>query len=169
MRKFIFSVCAIALLGFSVSEANAQVSFGAHASWASEVDLGLGARASIALPVENLSIVPTFDFFFPSTGVSEVSMKWMELNANAHYAFPLADNPGILPYAGGGINFVRLSSTVDMGPLFGGKQSVSDTEAGLNLLGGVKFPSFGKLIPFGELRYATVGKGQIILTGGVNF
>lgn len=166
MRKTLFAVCAVALLGFTASEAKAQVSFGAQANWASEVDLGVGARASFTLPVENLTIVPSLDFFFPSSGLEGVSSTWMELSGNVHYAFPLADNPGLLPYAGGGLNFVRSSTKVSF---MGVSESVSGNSTGLNLLGGVKFPSFGKVIPFGELRYATVGAGQIVLTGGVNF
>lgn len=160
MRKFLFTACALALLGFTASEANAQVSFGAHASWASDADLGIGARANFTLPVENLTIVPTFDFHFPS------NVNWMEISANAHYAFPLADNPGLLPYAGGGLNHIRSKATISM---FGFSESVTSSATGLNLLGGVKFPQFGKLVPFGELRYATAGAGQIYLTGGVNF
>jgi opacity protein-like surface antigen len=161
MRKFLLTICSLALFGFAATEANAQVSFGAHASWASDVDLGVGARASFTLPVENLTIVPSFDFHFPGNGVS-----WMEFSANAHYDFPLADNPGILPYAGGGLNHIRSKVEFSM---LGISESYTATATGLNLLGGVKFPQFGKLVPFGELRYGTAGTGQIYLTGGVIF
>lgn len=172
MRKFLLAIGTVALFGAVASEANAQVQFGAHANWASEVDLGIGARANIAVPVENLTIVPSFDFFFPSS-TPGVSTSWWEINANAHYAFPLADKPTILPYAGAGLNFARYSIKFDglggeFGDLFGGLNG-STTYTGLNLLGGVEFGSFGKLKPFGELRYSTVGNGQIVISGGVNF
>ncbi len=167
MKKLLFAICMMALFGMSAGEAQAQVVFGAQANWASEVDLGLGARATFKLPVENLTIVPSFDFFFPSTGVDGASMKWMELSGNVHYSFPLADKPTLLPYAGGGLSFVRVSATVDLGPF--GKHTASGNETGLNLLGGVQFRSFAKLVPFAELRLATAGESQLVLTGGVNF
>lgn len=171
MRKFVLAICMVAVLGIAANEAQAQVSFGAQANWATESDLGIGARANIALPVENLTLVPSFDYFFPSTGVTGLSMKWMELNANAHYFFPLAGNNSILPYAGGGLNFTRLSTKfeIDMGPLFSGEASGSESKAGLNLLGGIQFSSFGSFIPFAELRYSTTYDGQLIISGGLNF
>lgn len=166
MKKFLFSVCMLALLAFSAEEARAQVSFGAHANWSSEVDFGLGARASVALPVEKLSVVPSLDIFFPSTGVPGSSMSWMELNGNLHYAFSVASMPTITPYAGGGLNIARVSSKFDF---LGEKYSGSDTKAGLNILGGVDFGSIGKVKPFAELRFATIADGHLILTSGVHF
>jgi hypothetical protein len=167
------ALCTVALLGSVADEAKAQVRFGAHAHWSSQdIDLGIGARASIPVPVENLTIVPSFDFFFPSS-VPGISRSWMEFSANAHYVFPLADKPTLLPYAGGGLNFARYSVKFDgfggeLGDLFGGL-SGSANYTGLNLLGGAQFGSFGSLKPFGELRYATSAGGRMILTGGVNF
>jgi opacity protein-like surface antigen len=153
---------ALVLIGFAADEAKAQVVFGAHASWASEVDLGIGARAAFELPVENLSIVPSLDIFFPGSPAPGVSNSWMELNGNVHYSFPLENNPKFLPYAGGGLNFTRQSVK------FGGI-SESATKVGLNLLGGMHFGSWGSVRPFAELRYATVYTGQLIISGGINF
>lgn len=168
MRKSLLVLAIGALSGLFATEAQAQVSFGAHANWASEMDIGLGGRANIAIPqVANLSVVPSVDIFFPGNGgVSGVSSKWYELNGNVHYAFPLPDNPKLLPYAGGGLNIVRFSSKVDLGEF--GSASGSDTKAGLNLLGGVRFGA-GPLKPFAEAKYETVGLGQFVLTGGINF
>lgn len=122
---------------------------------------------SIATPVENLSIVPSIDFFFPSSGVSEATTRWMELNGNAHYAFPLEGNASILPYAGGGLSFVRTSFEGEVP--FLGKVKDSDTSFGLNLVGGAHFGSFGSFRPFAELRYNTTYDGQLVITGGINF
>lgn len=166
MRKFVLVICAVAAIGIAAGEADAQVSFGAQAHWATETDLGIGARANIVLPVENLTLVPSFDYFFPSSPGPGISVKWMELSANAHYAFPLAGNNSILPYAGGGLNFVRASAKVDFGA--GLSDSGSETKTGLNLLGGIQFSSFGSFVPFAELRYGTAGE-QLLITGGINF
>ena len=169
MRKLFLVAGAVALLGFVAGEAEAQVKvgFGAHASFATEVDLGLGARANFDLAaVENLAIVPSFDIHFPGNGGEGISNNWMEFSVNAHYSFPLADNPGLLPYAGGGLTHVRNKVKVT---ILGISDSYTATDTGLNLIGGVKFPQFGSFVPFGELRYSTAGPGQLYLTGGINF
>lgn len=167
MRKYVVSLCMLIAIGLTAREAEAQMAFGAHASWASETDFGLGARAGFELPsVENLSIVPSFDIFFPSSPLSGVDVGWMELNGNVHYAFPLENNASILPYAGGGLSIVRASVEGDF-PV--GRVKESDTEMGLNLLGGLQFRSFGAMRPFAELRYNTVGQGQLVISGGITF
>jgi opacity protein-like surface antigen len=123
--------------------------------------MGLGARANITVPVENLKIVPSFDYFFPPS-IPGASTSYMERNGNAHYSFPLENNPKLLPYAGGGLDVGRVSAS-------GGGVTVSETKVGLNLLGGVQFGSLGSLRPFAEMRYSTTYDGQFIIGGGVNF
>lgn len=163
MKRFVVCLSAIALLGLYGGEARAQTGFGAHASFASESDLGIGARAMFEAPVERLTIVPSLDIFFPSSGVSGVTTRWIELNGNVHYAFPLSDTDApYLPYAGGGLSLMRYSVS------YAGF-SGSETELGLNLVGGVNFLNIASFVPFAELRFNTVGSGQLILTGGINF
>lgn len=163
MKRFVMCLGAIVLLGLYGGEARAQMGFGAHASFASEVDLGIGARAMFEAPVERLTIVPSLDFFFPSSGISGMTMRWIELNGNVHYAFPLSDaEMPYLPYAGGGLSLARHSVSF-------GSVSDSEMELGLNLVGGVNFLNLASFTPFAELRFNTAGSGQLILTGGINF
>lgn len=162
MKRTVVVLCAFALIGLYGEDAHAQMKFGAQASFATEVDFGVGARAMFDSPVEGLTIVPTADIFFPSTG-SGVSSQWIEVSGNAHYGLPIEGNSSILPYAGGGLGLVHHSVSIS------GFGSSSSTDLGLNLLGGMQFLTVGTFVPFAEVRYNTVGAGQLILSGGINF
>lgn len=146
---------------FGVQEAHAQISFGAQASFADETDFGIGARIYAGLPLTGLELVGAFDYFFPS----EEGLNYFEVNANALYSLPLAGMTGFRPYVGGGLNIARGSLDVDLPEGFG-DISTSDTEMGLNLIGGLEF-GFGPIKPFAELRAQIAGGEQIVLTGGI--
>ncbi len=68
----------------------------------------------------------------------------------------------LAPYAGGGLNIAHKSKEFDDG------RSASDTDLGLNLLGGTQFGR-GKVNPFVELRVELAGGEQFVLPGGVLF
>lgn len=93
-------------------------------------------------------------------------MDWtyLEINANVAYSFPLSGSSSLRPYAGGGLNIARSSIDFDLP----GLRSTSDTEVGLNVLGGSKFGS-GRLTPFAELRLELGGGEQFVITGGFLF
>jgi opacity protein-like surface antigen len=55
----------------------------------------------------------------------------LSVDLNAHYLFPLANNPKLTPYLLGGIGIIRSSVSV-------GDFDASDTDAGLNLGGGAR-------------------------------
>jgi hypothetical protein len=117
--------------------------------------LGIGARTVVdlerAASVKNMSVIGSFDFFFP-----DVNGNPWEVNVDAAYRFAIA-GAKILPYAGAGLGFTHWGA-------------YSFNKAHLNLVGGTAFPPLGKLQPFAELRLKLrSGGGQFVITGGVLF
>jgi hypothetical protein len=133
-------------------EAQAQVAFGPQVNWGSEADFGIGGRLLTNLGGSNFELAGSVDAFFPSGDVD-----WLEFNANLFYHFHLPDSHSVLPYAGGGLNIVNLSAGGD-----------SNTETGLNLGGGLRFPRAGAT-PFIEARGVISDVDQFVVTGGFLF
>jgi hypothetical protein len=145
-----------ALLVMTPAALAAQVNLGGQASWADDADLGLGARVAVGLPAVPLEAIGSFDYFFPDGDVD-----YWEINANVAYSFSLPASP-VTPYAGGGLSYAHVSADLPTGG------SASDSEVGLNVLGGVKF-SLPRLQPFAEARVELGGGEQFVLTGGLMF
>ncbi len=157
MRKLAL-VLTVPLLALSPSLARAQVDLGGQLSWADDADWGLGARVTVGLPVETIPLqaIGSFDFFFPDGPVD-----YWEINANIAYLIPV-QSVVIVPYVGTGFNIAHVE--LDSGGLV---EDVSDTDLGLNLLGGIRFT--GTAQPFVEVRVELGGGEQVVLTGGVTF
>ncbi|HEX7051637.1 MAG TPA: hypothetical protein VF188_15640 [Longimicrobiales bacterium] len=152
MKKLLLAVGVTCLVAINAPAAQAQVSFGAQASFADDTDFGVGARANIGLPFSGFKAIASFDYFFPD------GFDYFELNGNAVYSIRTT-TPGFGPYVGGGLNIAHSSvDAIDF----------SDTEMGLNLLGGAEFGT-GPIKPFAELRIELRDEGQFVLAGGVNF
>lgn len=162
--------------GATPEPAESQFRFGVHAGYgnSSGVDpgLGLGVRAIVGLGLADeeggeqtalgaLSAVASVDRFFPDCGRQDCS-QW-ELNGNL--VLPIFATRGFTPYLGAGLGFSRLS--VEDDGTEGGAET--DTEVGLNLLGGVRYTGM-RLTTFGELRQ-NVGAGEdpFYVTVGVLF
>jgi opacity protein-like surface antigen len=155
------------------SAAQAQ-RFGPQLSWSDDFDFGLGARVEIPFeglftdegPFSRTFGIGSFDYFFPDCDFTieetEFDCSYWELNANL--AVPIAAS-GIDPYAGAGLNVARLSYDYDSDD-FPDVEVGSDTEIGLNLLAGLRFP-VGGLAAFLEGRFEISGGEQFVLTGGV--
>jgi len=159
--RLLFAIFALLLFATSVTAAT-PVKFGGQLDIADDTDFGLGVRALMDTSdiVEQTRFAPSFDFYFP-----DGPLDYWELNANAHYLFDLPDLPvGI--YAGGGLNIAHAS--VDIPSVLGGG-SVSNTDVGLNLIGGVDFRTQGSIKPFAELKIEVSGGEQFVATGGVTF
>lgn len=168
MKRWLVAVGIILSMGFVAEPAQAQVQFGAQASYAADFDFGIGVRAQSGLasfmeeesPLAVLTGVVSLDFFFPDCGT--VDCSYMEINGNALY--PLDFGEGFAPYAGGGLNIARIS--YDFGEFGGGE--TSDTEVGLNLLGGATF-ALGGFNTFAEAKVELGGGEQVVLAFGVLF
>jgi len=126
----------------------AQVALGIQGNWASEAELGVGARVLANVGGSNFEVVGSGDVFFPDSDID-----WLDINANLFYHFHLPDSPSVMPYVGGGVNFARISG------------NGSTTETGMNLGGGIRFPS--QVTPFIEFRAVIGGAEQFVVTGGL--
>ncbi|MEO8295109.1 MAG: hypothetical protein ABI613_06290 [Gemmatimonadota bacterium] len=148
--------------------AEAQVRFAPQASFGSETDFGIGARAKLELA--NMIKSPgffgigEFNYFFPSG-----PLNYWEINANLGYIIPGAQRTAH-PYVGAGLNIghasVNCGTDTGSGISYGG---CSSTDVGFNFLGGLNFHTRTKLTPYIEAR-AQLGHGnQFVATGGVYF
>lgn len=130
--------------------------------------IGVDARIdSEGLPVV---ISPSLDYYFMddvTIGGESVSRTVFAVDANAFYEFGV-DNQAFVPYAGGGLAITRFS-TEDVQTQFGSVSGGSDTEVGLNVAGGARFP-LGSVEPFAQLNATLGGDVQRLgLTGGLLF
>ena len=146
-------IALLTLCGGIVTSLSAQVRFWAQASWGDKSDFGVGARLEHGLgklfPNAPLRSAASFDYFFPGN-----DLTYWELNYNVFYQFK---TDALTPYAGGGLV---------LGYSAGGN---SGTDMGLNLGGGLKFKTAGKLAPFIEGRIELGAAEQLVITGGILF
>jgi hypothetical protein len=164
MRRSLAALVCLGLVIASAGEATAQgsrtVQFGPQLSWGDDADLGVGGRAQVSVPATQFVIIGSFDLFFPDSDGGPDIDYW-EINGNAVYEFDLAGETTIRPYAGAGLNIAH--ATRDLAGL-----GDSNTDLGLNLLGGARFDA-GPIQPFIELRVEAEGGEQFVITGGVLF
>lgn len=139
---------------------DAQVSFGVQGSYGTEVEaVGVGARANYNIPgAEGFGLAGSFDYFLPD------GYDYWEINANGTYSFA-TEGGSMLPYVGAGLNYGNVSVSGQSG---GVTFSASNSEAGLNVLGGLQFGGDGGITPYVEGRYGTAVE-QFVLTGGFLF
>ena len=165
MKNCLVAAGVLFTLGFVAAPAQAQVAFGVHANYAEDFDLGVGARAQSSLgnfmdadsPLAALTGVVSFDYYFPDCGGADCS--YLELNGNVQYPLDMGEN--FAPYVGGGLNVARMS--FDFGEFAGGDSS--NTEIGLNALGGASF-DLGGFDVFAEAKIELGGGEQFVLTFG---
>lgn len=158
LKNVMLGIAAAFAIGASQVEAQA---IGPQITWGSDADLAVGARIELGLPnlltssgpLSSTFLIGSFDYYIDC----EECSLW-EVNGNL--AVPVAAS-SLNPYLGAGLNVMRFSTD------FAGLD-VSDTEIGLNLLGGLKFP-IGSLSAFGEGRLTVSGSEQFALTFGVLF
>lgn len=141
-------------------ETTRQIRLGAQASYGlgtpetiRNADLGLGARAELLFTLSRTPVkaIGSVDLFFPGDEVT-----YWELNANLAYRFPVSRAGEVRPYLGGGLVIANASN------------GSSESEAGLNLLGGFEIPAEGVAL-FVESRLEVQGGEQLVLTAGALF
>ncbi|MFO7768013.1 MAG: hypothetical protein R6W82_03530 [bacterium] len=168
MRKLLLPIAILAVLSFGTTTAQAQMTFGAQASYGGDSDLGVGARVATPLDnfMEGLIGVGSFDIFFPSDQGTGVDFSWYEINLNGHYPIAMQGESSLNPYVGGGLNIAILSISYDSAFV----EDYSSTEIGLNLLAGSTFaPMDSGMVPFVELRIEMSGGEQFVVSGGIYF
>ena len=161
---------AIVMVAAASAPAAAQTVFGPQISWGDDSDLGIGARLETPLsqlmtatdqesPLNDMWLIGSFDWFFPGDAMEGMDLTYWEINANLAYPF---DVEGLRPYAGGGLNIAHAGVDFEDNTFF---EDMSETEVGLNVLGGLKF-LLGTLDAFAEARIELGGGEQFVLSGG---
>lgn len=170
-RKLSTALAAAALVALmGAGDLQGQVAFGAQGNWGSEADFGVGGRVLIDLgqAVPGLDIAGDFNYFFPDEETDQADLTWWEINGNAQYAFPIEES-SVRPYLAAGLNVTRIEVDVDGGQDGPGFDFSGDnTEVGLNLGGGIKFPA-GSVTPYIEGRAVVSDADQVVVTGGILF
>ena len=174
MMKWNFVPVVLGVVLFGAAPAEAQLAFGPQLSFGTDSDLGIGARVEV--PVGHMvsstgvfaamKMIGSFDYFFIDCGdgvSDDVDCSYWELNANAAVPIPVE---GFSPYAGAGLNVGHAA--VDFEDDAFDDFDSSDTEAGVNLLGGINFP-VGGMAAFAEGRLELGGGEQFVITAGVLF
>lgn len=152
---------ALVIVTGPAAPAAAQVHLGPQISLGGDTDVGIGGRVVAGMPdYSGLEFVGSFDVFFPDND----HLDYWEINGNLVHNFEVPEASAIRPYAGGGVNIARF----DRDPRIGGTDDRDDTDVGLNLLGGMKFP-MENVAPYVELRLEVEGGDQFVVTGGLLF
>ena len=161
MKKFLVSIAAVFTM-FVTANLYAG-GFGLNVDYnkfnhADEGDWGIGARGEFG---GSLALITSFDYYFVNDDIGDT--KFYELNGNLIYNFPTG---GVRPYVGAGAGIARLSFDDNF-------FSDSDTELGVNVLGGLKF-GYGPINPFAEFRYVFYSgdetfENRWVISGGILF
>ncbi len=157
--KFL-AACAVMVVA-SAAQLSGQIRVGGQINFADDFDFGLGPRIVVADPaLGEFRFIGTFDLYFPDDRAG-VDIDYWEINGNVVYDFAIQSAPTLVPYVGAGLNIAHASGGV-------GNLGASDTNLGVNLLGGMEFKT-GRLRPFVELRVELEGGEQFVVTGGLLF
>ena len=165
MGKKTFLTALAVMFLFGATQLNAQIRFGGQLNYGDDTDFGLGPRLVLDDPaLGEFRFIGTFDLYFPDDG-GGVDVDYWELNGNIVYDFEVTTAPKLTPYVGAGLNVAHVSVDVTSPGLTG---SNSNTELGVNLLGGLEF-GLGKVRPFVEIKVELEGGEQFVITGGILF
>ena len=145
MKKFIvlFSMMFF-IMGNTFAQKGIQAA-GVHLSYGTEIEsIGIGVKYQYNI-TDNIRLEPSMNYFFENNGIDQ-----FDINANAHYLFPMASNVRVYPLAG--LTFARWSFP----QLIGGKFSNDATRLGINIGGGAEMDITDKLMLNFELKYQFV-------------
>ena len=154
--KKLYTLTLLLVLSFSANQVQAQFSLIPYAGYNTEDGLGflvgIGAEFDAPFALGNLTLGIQPGIEYVSTDLDGFSYLQLDGNIIARFGAPGAS---IVPYAGAGLAVAFLS--FDASDDFPGADSASDTELGLNLLGGAIFSgalSFGD--PFVQARFSMI-------------
>ena len=151
MKKFIvlFSMMFF-IMGSAFAQKGIQTA-GVHLSYGTEIEsFGIGVKYQYNI-TNNIRLEPSMNYFFEKNGID-----MFDINANAHYLFPMANNVRVYPLAG--LTFARW----DLGKV--------TTRLGVNIGVGDEMDITDDLILNLELKYQTVSDlDQAIFNVGVAY
>ncbi|AUC15526.1 hypothetical protein BTO06_10405 [Tenacibaculum sp. SZ-18] len=133
-----------------------QTKIGIQAIYGTDTDFGIGAKATIEIS-EKFLASPSINYFFGES-VQGASTSVLGINADAHYI--ISKNNGLSLYPLAGINLTRSSATV-LG------NSISTTEIGFNLGGGLNYELSSSLTGIFETKYVLSTFDQATFSVGV--
>ncbi|MBR2146149.1 MAG: porin family protein [Muribaculaceae bacterium] len=140
MKKFIAFTLVALLAVASASAQKGQMAVGGNLLYGTEINsVGLGAKFRYGI-LDNLRAEASFNYYFKNKGYH----MW-DLNANAHYLFPIANKFSAYPLAGFTIVNKTYSDFDD-----------SITRFGLNLGGGVEYDVRPNISLNAEIKYSIV-------------
>ena len=127
---------------------------GVHLSYGTEIEsFGIGVKYQYNI-TDNIRLEPSMNYFFENNGVD-----MFDLNANAHYLFPMASNIRVYPLAG--LTFASWDA---------GKGVDNITRLGVNLGGGAEFDIADNLMLNFELKYQFVSDlDQAVFNVGIAY
>lgn len=130
---------------------------GVHLAYGTEIEsVGIGVKYQYNI-TDNIRLEPSMNYFFENDGVD-----MFDINANAHYLFPMASNVRVYPLAG--LTFARWSGK-DNGIL-----DDDVTRLGVNVGGGAEMDITDKLMLNFELKYQVVSDfDQAVFNVGIAY
>jgi opacity protein-like surface antigen len=169
MKRIATLMTLFVLLVFAVGLSAAELGFngiGGRLSYVSPENIdgtiGLGVHADLGTLANNIVLFPSIEYWSKGEGGGDFSQ--IAINADAHYYFPTSGEIDF--FAGGGLSILRSSFEVSF---LGQSQSVSNTDIGLDLLGGLAYPLSENLMLNGEVKF-TVSDGNIFkISAGVTY
>ena len=159
MRTRVVSMVALAVILGLPAECRAQASVNPHVGYDVDIEeLLIGGSVQFGVPGAAIAGValrfsPGLSYYIGGSGG-----RFLVADLDAQYPFTARS---VQPYVGGGVFLRRVSVDVDI------VGSITDTDVGLNLMGGAAFGSSSRVRPFVEGRLR-VGSGlTLVLLGGV--
>ena len=124
--------------------ARAQTAIGLVAQYGLDIDeFQLGGEFHIPFrPIDGFSFVPNLEFYLRDDPTI------LSINADVHYAFGSQFARSFVPYVGLGR---------------------SNSDAGLNLIGGANFRTRGRSVPFFQIEFRAGDYEDLSIGGGVRF
>lgn len=124
------------IMGSAFAQQGIQAA-GVHLTYGTEIEsFGIGVKYQYNI-TDNIRLEPSMNYFFENNGVD-----MFDINANAHYLFPMASNVRVYPLAG--LTFARW----DFGKVV--------TRLGVNIGGGAEMDIADNLMLNFELKYQAV-------------
>ena len=139
------------IMGSAFAQQGIQAA-GVHLAYGTGIEsFGIGVKYQYNIS-NNIRLEPSMNYFFENNGVDQ-----FDLNANAHYLFPMASNVRVYPLAG--LTFSRWDTFLG-----------DETRLGVNFGGGAEMDITDKLMLNFEMKYQFVSDlDQAIFNVGIAY
>ena len=154
MKRFVAILFVLTGTAWCLLPAHAQTALGVVAQYGLDIEeFQLGAEFHIPFrPIDGFSFVPNIEFYLRDDPTI------FSINADVHYAFGSEFVESFVPYVGLGLAVTRVSD-----------EGRSNSDAGLNLIGGANFRTRGRSVPFFQIEFRAGDFEDLSIGGGVRF